>query len=220
MRKDYKKLKPINIQVLTNFPFIEEDFDALTDYELLCKLGEYVNKVSYNQKIIDENNKEIVKAIEELKEYVDEYLVGFDELKELVYRLVDDFNRLSLRVNNCENEIINLYNKINTDIDNLRIELDMEINENYNILKDYVDYQDNLLEEKIDNIQIGSIEVYNPTNGLLQPLQDVINSLYEAGNKDGLTASEFDGLELTATLFDAYQITAYEFDSQGKTILV
>ena len=220
MRKDYKKLKPINIQVLTNFPFIEEDFDALTNYELLCKLGEYVNKVSYNQQIIDENNKEIVKAIEELKEYVDEYLVGFDELKELVYRLVDDFNRLSLRVNNCENEIINLYNKINTDIDNLRIELDMEINKNYNILKDYVDYQDNLLEEKIDNIQIGSIEVYNPTNGLLQPLQDVINSLYEAGNKDGLTASEFDGLELTATEFDAYQITAYEFDSQGKTILV
>ena len=31
--------------VLQNFPFIEEDFDALTDYGLLCKVVEYLNKV-------------------------------------------------------------------------------------------------------------------------------------------------------------------------------
>ena len=50
--------------------------------------------------------------------------------------------------------------------------------------------------------------------------QTVINNIYELSNKDGLTASEFDALNLTASGFDAYQITAYEFDSQGKTILV
>ena len=38
--------------------------------------------------------------------------------------------------------------------------------------------------------------------------------------QDGLTANEFDALNLTATSFDAYQITAYEFDSSGKVILV
>lgn len=220
MRNDFKKLRPLCIQALTNFPYIEEDFDALTDYGLLSKVAEYVNKVSYNQKIIDENNKEISKAINDLKEYVDEYLTGFDELKELVDRLVIDFNNLENRVEKNEEDIINLNNKINIDINNLRIELENKINESYNTLKSYVDYQDNVLDEKINNIQIGSIEVYNPTNGLLQPLQIVINSLYEASNKDGLTASEFDGLELTATGFDNYQITAYEFDSQGKTILV
>ena len=48
----------------------------------------------------------------------------------------------------------------------------------------------------------------------------VINNLYQLTNKDGLTATEFDALDLTATEFDAYQITAYEFDSAGKTILV
>ena len=90
----------------------------------------------------------------------------------------------------------------------------------FNILKEYVDYQDSILDDKITNIQIGEISVYNPTNGLLQPLQTVINDLYGASNKDGLTATEFDALELTATSFDAYQITAYEFDSEGKTILV
>ena len=47
-----------------------------------------------------------------------------------------------------------------------------------------------------------------------------LNNLYGVSNKDGLTATEFDALELTATGFDAYNITAYEFDSSGKVILV
>lgn len=216
----FKKLRPLYIQALTNFPYIEEDFDALTDYELLCKLGEYVNKVSYNQKIIDENNKEIVQSINELKEYVDKYLVGFDDLKNLVDKLVIDFNNLTQYVEQNKLDIYNLNQKINTDINNLRVELDNKINENYNILKEYIDFQDSILNGKIENIEIGSIEVYNPTNGQLEPLQVVINNLYEISNKNGLTASEFDGLELTATKFDAYQITAYEFDADGKTILV
>ncbi len=216
----FKKLRPLHVQALTNFPYIEEDFDALTDYELLCKLGEYVNKVSYNQQIIDKNNKEIVESIKELREYVEKYLVGFDELKELVNRLVSDFDLLKEDVEQNKEDIITLNQKINTDISNLRIELDNKISENYNILKEYVDYHDSLLNEKIENIEIGSIEVYNPTNGLLEPLQEVINSLYVISNKNGLTASEFDALDLTATAFDNYQITAYEFDSEGKVILV
>ena len=63
------------------------------------------------------------------------------------------------------------------------------------------------------------IEELFRANGI-NDLQIVINNLYQAGNKDGLTASEFDALDLTANEFDAYQITAYEFDSAGKTILV
>ena len=32
------------MQVLQSFPFIDEDFDAITNYELLCKVVEYLNK--------------------------------------------------------------------------------------------------------------------------------------------------------------------------------
>ena len=31
--------------VMQNFPFLEDDFDALTDYELFCKMIAYVRKV-------------------------------------------------------------------------------------------------------------------------------------------------------------------------------
>lgn len=38
------KLSPFRWFVLQNFPFIEADFDALTNYELMCKIVEYLNK--------------------------------------------------------------------------------------------------------------------------------------------------------------------------------
>ena len=56
--------------------------------------------------------------------------------------------------------------------------------------------------------------------GTVEPLQIVINNLYQLTNKDGITAGEFDTLEKTASEFDAYQMTAYEFDSSAKAILV
>ncbi len=46
MEKNYKKLCPFKGWVLENFPFIEADFDAITNYELLCKIVEYLNKTS------------------------------------------------------------------------------------------------------------------------------------------------------------------------------
>ena len=33
----YKKLYPFKWFVLENFPFIEEDFDAITNWQLFCK---------------------------------------------------------------------------------------------------------------------------------------------------------------------------------------
>lgn len=42
---NYKKLTPFKWFVLENFPFIEADFDALTDWQLLCKLGNEINKI-------------------------------------------------------------------------------------------------------------------------------------------------------------------------------
>lgn len=48
--------------VLKNFPFLEDDFDALTDYELFCKMVEYMKKSlehieSYDSQFVDFNNR-------------------------------------------------------------------------------------------------------------------------------------------------------------------
>lgn len=44
LNKNYKPLPPFKWFVLQNFPFIEADFDAITEYQLLCKVIEYLNK--------------------------------------------------------------------------------------------------------------------------------------------------------------------------------
>lgn len=61
---DYKKLPPFKGMVLQNFPFIEEDFDAITNYQLLCKVVEYLN-------IIAKNNDAMIDNINELNTWFD-----------------------------------------------------------------------------------------------------------------------------------------------------
>lgn len=45
---DLKNITPFKLCVLTNFPFIESDFDAVTNYQLLCKVVEKLNEIIAN----------------------------------------------------------------------------------------------------------------------------------------------------------------------------
>ena len=214
------ELKPFKLWVLQNFPFIEEDFDALTNYEMMCKIVAKLNE------LVDVTNEQsktfeyLEKAFIELKEYVDEHVEDVKHLEEAIDIINERLDVLFEQVNNNTLAIENLDSKIDYEIQNLDRNLKDLINQNYISLKSYVDYNYNILNEKIDNIQIGLINIYDPTSGTVQPLQTVINNLYQMGNKDGLTATEFDALDLTCTAFENYQITAYEFDSSGKLILL
>ena len=53
----FRQLVLMNMQQLTNFPYIEKDFDALTDYELLCLVVKFLNDVIINQ---NEQNNSII----------------------------------------------------------------------------------------------------------------------------------------------------------------
>lgn len=66
--------------VIQNFPFIEEDFDALTDYGLICKIVEYLNKNT------EETNRLSV-LVEELQSYVEHYFDNLDVQEEINNKL-------------------------------------------------------------------------------------------------------------------------------------
>lgn len=183
---------------LENFPFIEDDLDALTNYEILCKLKAYITKVANDVAKLNEEYNHVVESVDEIYNYVQEYIKDVDDLKE---DIVDINDRIDDLITNYDNQFLNVNNHFE--------EVEETIQNNYNDLN-----------SKITNIEIGDINVYDPTTGLLSPLQVVINNLASVSNVDGLTATEFDALDLTATNFDAYQITAREFDASGKTILV
>lgn len=190
---------------LSNFPFMEDDIKALDNYHIMCKLYEYIKNIAGDVALINQEYTSLLEQFEEVKNYVDEYLQDLDDVKEEIELINENLDALTSQVDANTNRIDYVINLIN---------------ENFNILKDYIDNQVDILNYKIDNIQIGQIEIYDPSTGIVEPLQTVINNLYNLTNKDGLTATEFDALNLSASGFDAYQITASEFDSQGKTILV
>ena len=73
--------------VIQSFPFIEEDFDALTDYELLCKVVEYLNKVITSQNEVVEATEDLLEAFSALQSYVATYFENLDVQEEINNKL-------------------------------------------------------------------------------------------------------------------------------------
>lgn len=73
--------------VLQNFPFIEQDFDALTDYQLICKVVEYLNAVITQTNATTEQVAVLTDAFNQLKDYVDHYFENLDVQEEINNKL-------------------------------------------------------------------------------------------------------------------------------------
>lgn len=195
-------LKLIDIPAIENFPFIEQTFDSPTLYGLVVKIGKELNKT-----IIQVNkNTEVIDNID----------INFDELNAKINELNEEFSKLL------------------EDFDQFKIDIDLQIANRFELLINQVrallnDYQRyfnaelenavNELNHRIDQIILGQIDVYNPTNGQLENINKVINDVYDALRYDALTCNEFENLDLTATEFDSVEITAFNFDNNGKSIL-
>ena len=200
MKKDLRYMFPLPID---NFPFVEGSFDSLTEYGYIQKM---VN--CYNLLL------EVVKQHQEFIDNYDEQITEIERQIAEVYQILDGYESY------IETRLDNAINELNTKFNNLTNQVLDLINNNYNLLKNYIDGIVSELNYKIDHISIDSIELRDPTTGLVSNIQVVVNNLFNTFNVDAISAGEFDALELTATEFDAYQITAYEFDTQSKLILI
>ena len=56
--------------ILQNFPFLEDDFDALTDYELFCKMIAYMKKALDEIKTYKDGFDKLEKELKDLENYV------------------------------------------------------------------------------------------------------------------------------------------------------
>lgn len=158
---------------------------------ILKKMNEVIAQVNADEKFIETFEKQYGVLLAE-----------FEALKE-------ELEGLDTRINN----------EVDVKLDEFRQELRDAITATTNYLIAYSDAGDARLEAEIQAIQIGDIQLIDPTTGLLSPIQTVVNNIAGSG-ANALTATEYDALELTATAFDAYDITAYEYDFNGKAVLV
>lgn len=77
---DYKNLSPFKWFVLENFPFLEIDFDAITEWQLFCKLGKKLNTIIDNVNILGTQ-------VESLTDFVSNYFDNLDVQEEINNKL-------------------------------------------------------------------------------------------------------------------------------------
>ena len=118
---DYKNLTPFKWFVLENFPFIEADFDALTEWQLFCKLGKEINKIIDSQNVVGTQMENVTNAFIELQNYVDNYFKNLDVQEEINNKLNEmaEDGTLTLLIKKYVDPIYKEYEeKINTQITN------------------------------------------------------------------------------------------------------
>ncbi len=120
--KDYNNLPPFKGMVIQQFPFIEEDFDAVTNYQLLCKVVEYLKSIYNNDILEQENITSLYNSYLSLLDYVNTYFDALDvqdeinnkldemasdgTLTNLIKGYVDPFiNAQNVRIDNIDNKV-------------------------------------------------------------------------------------------------------------------
>lgn len=73
--------------VIQNFPFVEEDFDALTDYGLMSKFVEYLNMVIDSENQLTDDMAELTNLFNQLQSFVDNYFDNLDVQNEINNKL-------------------------------------------------------------------------------------------------------------------------------------
>ena len=177
-------------------PISVDPKDMMTDVEYLLGILKKLNSM--------------IAQLNANTEFIEEYSGKIEEIENEITALRSEMAEFEASVN--EN--------INTRFNTISIELRSMIATALDQAKAYTDLVAQGLEYEIQNIAIGQITVYDPTTGMTESLQTVIDNLYNTSREEAITAGEYDGLELTATTYDGYEITAFNYDRYGKTILM
>ena len=189
-------LKPLEINSCSINRTLPLAFDESLSYleelsAILYKLNETIVQVNKNTEVAEHYEEMLQEIEEELTKLEQEY----EEFKIQVSHEIDEkFAQIQTQI----------YNLIETEINVVRYEIQNVYDE---------------LNAKIEDIIAGDITIYDPTTGEIEPIQTVINNLYDLNRDNAITCTEFDGIEFTATEFDAIEITAFNFDINGKDLL-
>ena len=188
---------PFYTFAIQNFPFIEKDFDGLTDYQIMQKIFKYLD--------------------DEIKKVDNKY----SGLSDIVNQLENDFELFKTEVNNTiENYKTEILSQVDVKLEQQYNKILQLMNDYQVVINAYIDTQIATVNKRIDDIEVGAINIYNPLTGQIEPIQVVIDDLYNSLRYNAITCTEYDSLELTATTYDGYEITAQNFDLNGKAILM
>lgn len=155
--------------VIQNFPFIEQDFDALTDYQLISKIVEYLNQVITSQNNLVDDMNDLETAFNTLKDYVDHYFDNLDVTEEINNKL------------DSMAEDGTLTNLIKAYVDPIYQDYETEINYDINQFKDSVNNEISSFETNIN----GTV---TSQNSRIDNISNIANSV-ASGSPAGVYAT-------------------------------
>lgn len=177
-------------------PISVDPRDMMTDVEYLLGILKKLN--------------ETIKQVNSNTEFIDNYAGRIEEIEAEI---------VSLRT-----EMTDFENAVNADItarfNEIKLELQSAIATTLIQANAYTDATASVLRQEIQNVSLGQITLYDPTTGMMNNLQSVIDNIYGASREEAITAGEYDTLQLTAATYDGYDLTAFNYDRYGKTILM
>ena len=179
-----------------------------------------IRLMSMTSPFVYDSEETFLEMLRKFYKYLHELTTSTKELSDEVDEVKTDMSSLEDEINQKIEKINELLAEYDLKIDRVANELRVYVNDSIVNLKSYVDTQDSILDNRIKQIEIGDIDIYDPTTGLLSPLQSVIDNLYDMNRNNAITASEYDNLELSASVYDAYNLTAREYDINAKSLLV
>lgn len=240
---EYKKIPLLNICSLNNFPFIEADFDAVTYYQLLCKIVDSVNStIELTNNLLDEY-EEMEEEYNELITLVNQLQTRLDTIQKELTEYIDLKNaenkaeleaEIDSLATELRSEVAGAIQLVNTTLEEFRTEvteLEDYVNDQVLNFKNYTDSKFSLLDAKytlavnnlqnqIDNLPDSIPTVYNPATGLNESLQKALYDYWRLLREPySLTASEYQSLNITAGTYQQLEITAIDYDLKAKQIL-
>lgn len=177
-------------------PISADPQDMMTDVEFLLGMLKKLN--------------ETIAQVNKNTEFIEEYDGRIEQVEEEINILRDEMSNFEREVND----------NINIRFTEIRTELQGMIATTLIQANAYTDATASILRDEIREISLGVITVFDPTTGMPDTLQTVIDNLYSSSREEAITASEYDSLELTATIYDGMEISATNYDRYGKTLLM
>jgi len=111
----YKKIPTFKLWIANQFPYIETDFDAITNYELLQAVIKYLNTIIENENNVESNVTALYNAFVNLHDYVKEQFDSLN-LQDEVNAKIDEMYESGL-FDNLLNNYLNLTKVFDTYID-------------------------------------------------------------------------------------------------------
>lgn len=249
MANALQPIKKLKIFVQKILPLVYDN--DLSYLETLAKVTDKMNEivVNYNELItyynsldglleeIQQRLQELDSEIETFKKQLQEEFAQLkteleNEIEQEVTKINKEFNALKNDLQTQQNDFEQrIQTQINNAISNMQEILNMEIKaiheeiEANNVeLKNYLDSELKKFQEMIPEWQ--NVVVVSPITGVTEPLQKVLDDMYNLMRVEAITAGEYDEMRYTANQYDKWIVksipkglTAFQYDFYGRRFL-